>query len=650
MLACLFANPSVRQLARAIEPLLDIHDNSTVKTSTLQWKEDQDRPMPCLYVEILGILLLICQWILPIWFAYQFHSVFTLLFVPVFHLLSYVVCQRLLFRPEEIANKLDKLYSWYYYRWWFLNNMWSTNNCYWLRHLLGTPFYNSYLRLCGAKIGYHSYIHTTLIDAPWLLEVGESTFIGEEVVLTSLSYQDQTYELHRIQIGSHCSINTHSVLYENVIIEDYVYIEPMSTITGLILASNHNITINDRLFSLSQSTYQLACLLSLLFIHSVLLLFAYEVYCCCSTLLLPLPICLALSWSVWTLTSLFIVLLLLKFIVGSVTSNHCSLNSYYYLHKIWLRQLIITSFCHSLDFVPPYHVLASQIFRWLGAHIEDDVKFAEFPQILRFPSNLLSIERGVTTFGGANLVPFEMTKAGVCYFDEIHLGLGANLTNWCTIMPGIRLSSRTIVGSLTLITQNTVSTDMNRVLLGIPAREMPFVLPSPISHVTDLSSSSNSSFVHILLSTCLEFFTSKCLFITLYLSLPIVISPFIHVILVCVVYHYSISNMRNRTQSTFSEVILRSQHFFRTWISDFFFFFGSYLSGTQFLVFLYRIFGAQVGSDVILPDINCVTDPHLSTIGDHVRLHRGAHIQVRSSSLILSVCITAAILFLESHI
>ena len=506
MLASYSPIHQIRQLARAMEPLLSIHDDSSVTNYHFAYgKKSYDRPMPRVYIEILGIVLLICQWILPIWFAYQLHLVFTLLFVPVFHLLSYVVCQRLLFRPEEIANKVDKLYSWYYYRWWFLNSMWSINNSYWLKHLLGTPFYNSYLRLCGAKIGSHSHIYTTLIDAPWLLQVDESTFIGEEVVLTSLSYQDQTYELHRIQIGSHCSINTHSVLYENVIIEDYVYIEPMSTITGLVLGANHNITIKDRLVSLNQSICQLACLLFLLFIHSLLLLFAYEVYCCCSTLLLPLPICLALSWLIWTLTSLFIVLLLLKFIVGSVTSGHYSLNSYYYLHKIWLRQLIITSFCHSLDFIPSYDVLASDILRWLGACVEDDVKFAEFPQILRFPSNLLNIKRGVTTFGGAYLIPFEMTKVGICYFDEIHLGSNTNLGNGCVLMPGTRLPPKTIVGSLTLITQSTVSGSINGVLLGIPAREMPFVMPDNTSVVDDLSSS-NSRPIYTLLLICLNFF------------------------------------------------------------------------------------------------------------------------------------------------
>ncbi|CAF3934558.1 unnamed protein product, partial [Rotaria sp. Silwood1] len=127
------------------------------------------------------------------------------------------------------------------------------------------------------------------------------------------------------------------------------------------------------------------------------------------------------------------------------------------------------------DFLSPYDVLLSLILRWLGAHVEDDVKFAEFQQILRFPSNLLNIERGVTTFGEANLAPLKLTKEGLCCLDEIHLGSHTNLGNWCTIMPATRLPPKVIVGSLTLITRKTASTENNCILLGIPAHQIPFV-------------------------------------------------------------------------------------------------------------------------------------------------------------------------------
>ncbi|CAF1567508.1 unnamed protein product, partial [Rotaria sordida] len=42
------------------------------------------------------------------------------------------------------------------------------------------------------------------------------------------------------------------------------------------------------------------------------------------------------------------------------------------------------------------------------------------------------------------------------------------------------------------------------------------------------------------------------------------------------------------------------------------------------------ILGAQIGSDVILSDIRCLTDPHLVNIGDHVRLNMGASVQAHT--------------------
>jgi acetyltransferase-like isoleucine patch superfamily enzyme len=326
--------------------------------------------------------------------------------------------------------------------------------------------------------------------------------------------------------------------------------------------------------------------------------------------------------------SLFIGLLLLKFIVGSATSGYYPLNSHYYLQKLWLRQLIITSFHHSLNFVPSNDVLPLNIFRWLGVNIADGVELVEIQQILRCPSNLLNIEHGLTTFTGATLASFEMTKEGLCYLDEIHLDSGINLGNWCTIMPGTRIPSEIIVGSLTLVKQTTVSDHFNSVLLGIPACEMPFAMPDHPSITNDMASASSLSICGWLL-ICLSFFISKCFPIIVYSSLPLVIALFVHLICGCALYRYSISARRRSSHFQFSEVVTHLQHFLYVLISDFFVFLYPYLSGTQFLVFLFRVFGAQIGSDVIISDDGCVVDPQLVSIGDHVRLHRHARIQVR---------------------
>ena len=493
----LFENPSVRQLAQVIEPLLMNHEQIPMKKSVEHLNNDERRPMPCLFIEILGIFLLALQWLYPIYFIYHSNYLCTLIGVPLIHILSYAAFQRLFCRLEMI-KKVDALYSLSYYGWWFLDRLWSINNSYWLQYLIGTPVYNWYLRLCGAQIANNAHIYTTWIDAPWLLEVGESTYIGNETILSSLSYHDQTYELHRISIGSCCSINVRCVLFDEVQVDNHVHVEPMSAVTGCISASAHHLPIEIRSLSRGQTFYQLACLLCLISIHYVLMNLTYLLYQRCLVLCLPLFLCLAFSWFFWSVACLLISILLLKFLVGNVVPGRYRLNSYYYLHKLWLRQLIISLFQHSFVLVPPYGTLSAAILRWMGAHVENDVKLAEFSTLLQFPSNLLSLETGTTTFGKAMLVPFEMTETGDCCLEHIFLGSNTNLGNGCTLMPSIRLAPSTMVGNFTLITRKTNYPIPGCVLLGIPARRMPF---GTFQQTTSTSDSSS----YLFLRTCLFF-------------------------------------------------------------------------------------------------------------------------------------------------
>ncbi|CAF1020735.1 unnamed protein product [Rotaria sordida] len=99
----------------------------------------------------------------------------------------------------------------------------------------------------------------------------------------------------------------------------------------------------------------------------------------------------------------------------------------------------------AFELLPRYEELSVAVLRWLGAHVDNDVKIAHIIPILRYPSNLLRIERGVTTFGYVMLAPFEMTNEGDCSLDYISLGSGTNLANGCTLMPGTQLSCNTMI-------------------------------------------------------------------------------------------------------------------------------------------------------------------------------------------------------------
>ncbi|CAF4101985.1 unnamed protein product [Adineta steineri] len=55
-----------------------------------------------------------------------------------------------------------------------------------------------------------------------------------------------------------------------------------------------------------------------------------------------------------------------------------------------------------------------------------------------------------------------------------------------------------------------------------------------------------------------------------------------------------------------------------------------FLGNTQWLIRLFRAYGAHIGENSIVPDISCISDFHLTTIGDDVRLNVFTQIQGHS--------------------
>ncbi|CAF4017821.1 unnamed protein product, partial [Adineta steineri] len=610
----LFINPSVRQLAQAIEPLLVFEESQETTCTVNEIHETHDRLTPSFVVESLGIVLLVCQWLLPIMTIHQWCP---LLFpiLPICHLLFYVICSRLL-SPQNIKD--DNIFSWSYYRWWFLDRLWN-NNTFWLQHILGTPLYNCYLRLCGARIGVNAHIYTTTIDAPWLLNIGDGTWIADKTNLNCLYYNDDnTFTLHSIKIGCRCSVSARSILFGGVDMQDNIIVQPMSSVTGFIasrtiidgeehkvISSDVSITSINPSLSIWHKVYQFIVLISLICIHCTLLAIVYKIY---SVEQIPLPISIAFCWTLWSIIACFVTLLLLKFVVGSCTAGETySIASWSYLHKVWLRQLIVSSFHHAWLLSTGYDYLYPIILRWLGAQVDDDIKLAEIDIFLSYPTNLLKLETGVTSFADILLVPTEMTLSGDHRVDWITLGSHTNLGNFCSILPGSHLVSHTMVGNLTRITRETNS-NSGDVFIGAPARAMPFQMP--IREATEDQIKTISFW-----KTCFSHYISKCLLIGIYLSCGLVGGPIIHTIIVCSFYRWP-SYVDNKI---IKQIIGKLGEDHRIFICLF-------LGNTQWLIRLFRAYGANIGNNVIIPDFYSIFDYNLVTIGDHVRLNINADI------------------------
>ncbi|CAF0980449.1 unnamed protein product [Adineta steineri] len=608
----LFTNPSIRKLAKVIAPLLIFEELEETASTVNEYHEIHDHLAPSFVIESLGVMLLVCQWLLPIMIIHRWCP---LLFpiLPVCHLLFYIICSRLL-SPQKIKD--DNIFSWNYYRWWFLDRVWS-NNTFWLQHILGTPLYNCYLRLCGARVSLNAHIYTITMDAPWLLDIDDGTWIADNTTLNCLYYNDNdTFALNSIRIGCYCSISARSILFGGVDMQDNIIVQPMSSVTGFIASrttidgdeqkstsSDISITHSNRLLSTWHKIYQVITIISLICIHCTLLFMAYKVY---SIEQLPLLISIAFCWTLWSILACFVTLFLLKFVVGSCAAGETyPFGSWSYLHKVWFRQLIVSSFHHAWSLPILYDHLFPFILRWLGAQVEDDVKLVRIHTFLSYPTNLLKIETGVTVFGYVLLVPTEMTLEGDHRVDYITLGSHTNLGNMCSILPGSHLASHTMVGNLTRITRETISNNRD-VFIGVPASAMPFQMP--IREATDDQIKTTPFW-----KTCFSHYISKCLLTGIYWSCGLIGGPILHTIIVC-----SFDRWHLYTDNEIIEQIIRRLQV------DHEIFICTFLGNTQWLIRLFRAYGANIGNNVILPDVCSIFDYNLVTIGDHVRLNMNA--------------------------
>jgi hypothetical protein len=191
--------------------------------------DDLTIPTRSLFIETIGVIILIYLFALPIYLS--LHT--SLIIAPILHLFSYVILKYLL--NLSITEESHLIYSSMYYRWWFLQRLWKLNHP-WHQLLYGTSLYNTYLRLCGAQIGSDTCIQTSAIDVPHLIHIGDQTFVGEDILLSSMTYDSvHTFKLTSVWVGNNCSIAARSVLHSKVIITNDVTVKSLSSLCEYFL-------------------------------------------------------------------------------------------------------------------------------------------------------------------------------------------------------------------------------------------------------------------------------------------------------------------------------------------------------------------------------------------------------------------------------
>ena len=110
------------------------------------------------------------------------------------------------------------LWSLSYFRFWVVRQYMKANL---MAAFAGTPIYNMYLRLMGAKIGRHVVIMAK--SGPVctdLIEIGDNTIISRETIFKGYRAENGYMQTGRISIGKNCYVGEASVLELNTRMED----------------------------------------------------------------------------------------------------------------------------------------------------------------------------------------------------------------------------------------------------------------------------------------------------------------------------------------------------------------------------------------------------------------------------------------------
>jgi hypothetical protein len=182
------------------------------------------------------------------------------------------------------------------------------------------------------------------------------------------------------------------------------------------------------------------------------------------------------------------------------------------------------------------------------------------------------------------------------------------------------------------------------ILLGVPARTMPFVLPSDdrLATATVPKQLTKRTIIDNFQWIFMNFF--HILLLALCLTLSLKIASVFHLFLLMVpvflfTYSFTIYVVYARLMNIKSGRIGSSQSFAEVepdWRStlamalytDYTKWAGCLLGGTKWLVFVLQRFGAHIGDDVVIDDMKTMHDVHLITIGSHTRLSATSQIQV----------------------
>ena len=159
--------------------------------------------------------------------------------------LTVIVAMSVVFLKKIIMGRFYPVIKplWCTYVWCneLINGVYETIAAPLLSPLLGTPFFNIYLRMMGCKIGKNVYMGTTLFSEWDLVSIGDYTALNEGVVIQNHLFEDRIMKSSYLKIGNECSIGNLSVVLYDSEIGDRTNVQSLSLVMkGENLPENTN--------------------------------------------------------------------------------------------------------------------------------------------------------------------------------------------------------------------------------------------------------------------------------------------------------------------------------------------------------------------------------------------------------------------------
>jgi len=114
---------------------------------------------------------------------------------------------------EPVIKPLWSVYVWFNE---LVNGLYEGLAAPLLAPMLGTPFFNWYLRKLGCRIGKHVFMETELFSEFDLVEIGDYAALNLGVVVQNHLFEDRIMKSSYLRIGDECSVGNMSVvLYDS---------------------------------------------------------------------------------------------------------------------------------------------------------------------------------------------------------------------------------------------------------------------------------------------------------------------------------------------------------------------------------------------------------------------------------------------------